>query len=1586
MDADHRDEEDRLGMPTGAATRSTATTMPPHELQYTHHAHDQRNPPNRALFHLHTHGELPTEAHADYSHDRLDTPDELHHNAHTAHQQTSPTDARFNAYADPPYLNPADPATLVKYTDGGGASRHAHAEVTADDDFYRDFQGACYERQPSETDYMATSSTSASRARELSSLRSNANGTTPRHPVVSSARGVHRPSTRSVSAPIDEVASRINSTSRQSSVKDLTRRFDDKASTAIPRPPVRTGIPTRQNRSATSGDRPSPTTNGNNTQTSYAALRTSVDRNLPTDPTRPGFGTRGTQRPRFFAEDQMSNNSQSFASRIGKPRNGVSVDARAPRSSSNLSPKISPTPPPVAQANASASQGLLFGEILPDHRGSHMVGHGIEGSGARPRRTSESSARPARLVMHQRTLSDPEMLEPSSPSDWYRVDVPSKQLYQPLHLDDAPVSDDLLRQLPATTSITRKSQPGAKDRIQTVSTSSKLPLSVRKLASPTPSTSTSSPSGENSRANSPFDPKRQTGIPRHTTTTSSRAKTPTRRAPSRGAATPSDTTRLNAHVAAPASGLSPSLRSSRPRQSVASATTASSRSRMAGRTRSPASRGTSKAPEPTRRRKISVGPVDFEQRREHIRLAYSKSIRDNQARTARREAAEKRKKEMETASRAKAAALAAAQANGDPTPSEALPSQEQQPDAKAQEPLRVLTTHQSNPKVVTSPASSAKDSPTLGIPGSFPVATPPVDIDETPLSAVSVATEATEFDTEPQTLPGFPAWSDQGSTGLGVSVPGSAVEYQDHDVVSPPSLGKDLESHEGVLHMSNLEEEHLAEEGDRVSIKISLDESLPFHTEQPASEPVATQEQARTTVLGTDTEEYEPTPYASPSLETTVRILRRESDQEMTNERSSLSPSMYDYEEPEYQVKLDRNAARAIRKFARPEDETLPHSYGAVPAASHDQFHGYERGTNTATEIQDRFLGGDPDALDNIQHESYASQQQSPDASHSLLVPTLPAPANRYSQQSTWTDFSLDSAPNSESETRAADYRQGPLHPPNPPFASDSRYSFTPSGSSSARQSEHFSADMSPHDTSDGHFSVSSRELQLPELDTGAGFSVPYISRRASRLGSQDPSDIPYPDHEPPPLPTAYNTCIGESYRPPSSAYQPGTRPGSTLVGSRRESEDFPPNTSTPHSVDHMSLEARESSLGGQTSVDSDQKSLQTAEAVLDGEVLDKKERHRLQQRRNVIRELVDTEMVFVRDMNIVEEIYKGTAEACPRLDDKTVKLVFRNVDEIVALHTTFCAQLKEAVTSVYMPQGRREESIRSDSAGSNALPQNLDPDDSKDRSVLIGPLFRQNMDAMKSAHEGFLRNSDHAAKRLIQIQQDPTVKVWLNECHEVAKDLTAAWDLDSLLIKPMQRITKYPNLIITLLQHTPPDHPDRSDLMSAKEALETAIIDINKTKKNFELVGQIVGRKRKESDVKAGFARAFGKRVDKLQASNARVPEDAVYTKLHEKFGDDYLRLQVVLRDVEFYTRQISAYVHEFLKYLSSMELVMRLQPGSYPELESKWVQFNVSMRDIEKVALDQHVSCPSGFVSELPSCQLIADTSTSLPRFGST
>jgi hypothetical protein len=39
-------------------------------------------------------------------------------------------------------------------------------------------------------------------------------------------------------------------------------------------------------------------------------------------------------------------------------------------------------------------------------------------------------------------------------------------------------------------------------------------------------------------------------------------------------------------------------------------------------------------------------------------------------------------------------------------------------------------------------------------------------------------------------------------------------------------------------------------------------------------------------------------------------------------------------------------------------------------------------------------------------------------------------------------------------------------------------------------------------------------------------------------------------------------------------------------------------------------------------------------------------------------------------------------------------------------------------------------------------------------------------------------------------------------------------------------------------------------------------------------------------------------------------------------------------------------------------MELSMRMSASPYPELESKWARFNMSMRDMGTIALEDHVS----------------------------
>ncbi|KAH7230397.1 Dbl homology domain-containing protein [Fusarium solani] len=260
---------------------------------------------------------------------------------------------------------------------------------------------------------------------------------------------------------------------------------------------------------------------------------------------------------------------------------------------------------------------------------------------------------------------------------------------------------------------------------------------------------------------------------------------------------------------------------------------------------------------------------------------------------------------------------------------------------------------------------------------------------------------------------------------------------------------------------------------------------------------------------------------------------------------------------------------------------------------------------------------------------------------------------------------------------------------------------------------------------------------------------------------------------------------------------------------------------------------------------------------------------------RNVIKELIDTETVFARDMRILQQVYKGTADVCPALDAQRARSIFRNIDDIVSVHISFLAQIKNAVINVYNPD-RNQPPLHWDEASKPNQNHRhfIEVDDANDRASMVGSVFKINMGKMTAALEEFFKRSDQVAEHLTKIQQDPIVRFWLGECREVTKHLTRAWDLDSLLIKPVQRVTRYPLLISALLRHTPQDHPDWKDLLEAKELLETFLVRVNTNKGGLQAIGRVPIEESNESDAKVSAKRAFDKSVDKMRIWSHRLKE----------------------------------------------------------------------------------------------------------------
>ena len=416
------------------------------------------------------------------------------------------------------------------------------------------------------------------------------------------------------------------------------------------------------------------------------------------------------------------------------------------------------------------------------------------------------------------------------------------------------------------------------------------------------------------------------------------------------------------------------------------------------------------------------------------------------------------------------------------------------------------------------------------------------------------------------------------------------------------------------------------------------------------------------------------------------------------------------------------------------------------------------------------------------------------------------------------------------------------------------------------------------------------------------------------------------------------------------------------------------PSDSFGASNDYLPAKSSEASSISQVGLTSSSSSQQPPSIDQSGVDINKgspsPEQRRLKKRRNVIKELVDTEHTYGRDMKVVDDIYKGTSSSCLDLSADDVRTLFSNSDQIVQFSMTFQDALKKAAKSVYvMPKSQRWNSKRGsratqgstlvDDQSPGADPETSDSD--KDSRSFIGRVFVEKMAQMEKVYTDYLKNHDVANKKLVTLQRNPKVAIWLKECREWASDLTQAWDLDSLLVKPVQRILKYPLLLNELLQSTPPDHPDYTAIADALEGVTNISVRINELKKRADVVGQVVSsRKRKESDVRAGLSKALGRRTEKLKqhVGLSEIFEDKEYDNLSQRFGDSFCQLQIVIRDVDLYAKEVQSEMDSFHDFITAIEGCIDVAQSHYTEIESKWRRFRMSVREVMTVALPEHVS----------------------------
>ncbi|KNE54258.1 hypothetical protein AMAG_00250 [Allomyces macrogynus ATCC 38327] len=209
--------------------------------------------------------------------------------------------------------------------------------------------------------------------------------------------------------------------------------------------------------------------------------------------------------------------------------------------------------------------------------------------------------------------------------------------------------------------------------------------------------------------------------------------------------------------------------------------------------------------------------------------------------------------------------------------------------------------------------------------------------------------------------------------------------------------------------------------------------------------------------------------------------------------------------------------------------------------------------------------------------------------------------------------------------------------------------------------------------------------------------------------------------------------------------------------------------------------------------------------------------------RQEAIFELIVTEQAYVRDLQTVADLFiqplmgaRGRVALAdvPGGHEATVKTLFGNWEELLVTNVAFLSDLE-----------LRQE---------------------KDDGLIEAPggLILDHIQGMK-CYMSFCAGQKRSIERLSELLQTrPAMAEFVQTAQ--ADPRCRSLDLGSYLLKPMQRMTRYPLLIKQVLHYTPEAHSDHKDLMAALAAAEANLHAANEAARDDEdrtVFAEIVGK-----------------------------------------------------------------------------------------------------------------------------------------------
>ncbi|XP_048464737.1 dynamin-binding protein isoform X2 [Rhincodon typus] len=325
----------------------------------------------------------------------------------------------------------------------------------------------------------------------------------------------------------------------------------------------------------------------------------------------------------------------------------------------------------------------------------------------------------------------------------------------------------------------------------------------------------------------------------------------------------------------------------------------------------------------------------------------------------------------------------------------------------------------------------------------------------------------------------------------------------------------------------------------------------------------------------------------------------------------------------------------------------------------------------------------------------------------------------------------------------------------------------------------------------------------------------------------------------------------------------------------------------------------------------------------------------------------LEGELQTLKDMTLLSNDHRALEPALPenpsqKMMDKRAKVI----EELLQTEADYIKDLEMCVDKVLIPlQNKQLQQVDCEALFGNIqtvievskrLLMELEGTDS------IGHVFLSFRNELEDMYNVYCQNHEEAIALLEIYEKDKEIQGHMNACLDHLRGKTNYINLGSFLIKPVQRVMRYPLLLMELLNTTPETHRDKKPLGEAVLAVKNLNVNINEYKRRKDLV--LKYRKGDEDSLIDKISKlsmhSIIKKSNRVSSHLKHLTGLAPQIK-DEAFEEAERRFQVQERLIKSFIRDLSLYLQHVresvsVKVLVAMSTLDIYGEKNHPDLES--------------------------------------------------